>query len=138
MPNEPWIWQTDRVIPSDIRAGRQVMDELLRQLDAHRWAEHAIFGVHLAMEEALVNAVRHGNHSDRSKHIRVSCRLWPQRLRIEISDEGAGFDPAALPDPTDGDHLRSACGRGVLLMRQFMSRVEFNDRGNQVVLERDC
>ena len=62
--------------------------------------------------------------------------LGGDRIRIEITDEGRGFDPSALPDPTCGDHLHAPCGRGVMLMRAFMSRVEFNARGNAVIMEK--
>jgi len=137
MPNEHWIWGFDRVIPSDAQAGRQVLHELLGQLENHHWAKHDVFGVHLAMEEALVNAIRHGNHQDADKRVRICCRLSPERLRIEITDEGQGFDPSSLPDPTDPARLHSPRGRGVMLMRAFMSHIEYNDRGNQVVLEKE-
>ncbi len=96
-----------------------------------------IFAVHLATEEALVNAIYHGNDSDEAKRVHVVCRLSGDRIRIEIGDEGGGFDPAALPDPTTNDQLHVPCGRGVMLMRAFMSRVEFNEHGNVVVMEKD-
>ena len=63
--------------------------------------------------------------------------FWGRRIRIEITDEGRGFDPSALPDPTCGDHLHAPRGRGVMLMRAFMSRVEFNARGNRVTMEKE-
>ena len=72
-----------------------------------------------------------------AKNVHVVCLLGGDRIRIEITDEGRGFDPAALPDPTCGDHLHAPCGRGVMLMRAFMSRVEFNARGNGVTMEKE-
>jgi serine/threonine-protein kinase RsbW len=135
--NEHWTWQCDQVIPSDPVVGRRLLDELLTQLEVLHWSRRDIFGVHLAVDEALVNAIRHGNKLDQSKHVRFCCRLSPQKVRVEIADEGPGFDPDALPDPTSPDRLQCPGGRGVLLMRAFMSRVEFRDRGSHVVLEKE-
>jgi serine/threonine-protein kinase RsbW len=134
---EPWTWQRDEVFPSDTRTGRQVLEQLLRELEAEHWTEHDIFCVHLAVYEALINAIVHGNEEDRSKKVHFVCRVSPQLVRVEITDEGSGFCPELLPDPTDDAFLDRPCGRGVLLMRAFMSRVSFNPRGNHVVLERD-
>lgn len=136
MSDEHWIWHCDQVIPSDTAAGRRILDQVLDQLKAQQWAGHDIFCVHLAMDEALVNAIMHGNRFDAGKQVRISCRLAPERVRITIADEGAGFDPNALPDPTTPARLREPRGRGVMLMRAFMSRVEFSREGNCVVLEK--
>jgi serine/threonine-protein kinase RsbW len=135
--NQSWVWQCDQVIPNDTAVGRGLLDELLRRLEAMHWGRHEIFGVHLAVDEALVNAVLHGNALDKDKHIRFRCWVSPEKLRVEITDEGPGFDPNKLPDPTDTARLECPRGRGVLLMRAFMSHVEFHDRGNHVVLEKE-
>ena len=134
---DPWLWRYDRVIASDPVAARQVLDEVLLQLEARHWQQRDIFAVHLATEEALINAIHHGNGSDVRKNVRVVCLLGGDRIRIEITDEGRGFDPSALPDPTCDDHLHTPCGRGVMLMRAFMSRVEFNACGNCVTMEKE-
>jgi len=97
---------------------------------------HDIFGVHLALDEALVNAIFHGNAHDETKRVRFACRLSPERIHVEITDEGPGFDPDSLPDPTTPARRGRPGGRGVLLMRAFMSRVEFCDHGSRVVLEK--
>ena len=135
--DEKWTWQCDQVIPNDLAAGRQLLDELLNQLESHHWTRREIFGIHLAVDEALVNANLHGNAMDAAKHIHFCCRLSARKVRVEITDEGPGFDPNSLPDPTDPAHLECPCGRGVLLMQAFMSHVEFHDRGNRVVLEKE-
>ena len=137
MSEEQWIWRRDHVIESDTAAGRRVLDEVLQELQARHWCQRDVFAVHLAMEEALVNAIIHGNRLARDKHVRISCRMSPELIRVEISDEGPGFDPDALPDPTDPDRLGCPGGRGVLLMKAFMSRVEWGGSGNHVLLEKD-
>jgi serine/threonine-protein kinase RsbW len=133
---ENWTWRCDHVIPNDPAVGRRLLDELLRRLEAEDWTRRDIFGIHLAVDEALVNAILHGNAMDEAKHVHFCCWLSADKLRVEITDEGPGFDPESLPDPTDTAHLSCPGGRGVLLMRAFMSHVEFCDRGNHIVLEK--
>jgi len=137
MGHNHWIWRSDHTINSDLSAGRRVLDELIRQLHTHRWNRRDVFGVHLAIEEALVNAICHGNREDPRKQVQVRCRLATDRVRVEIADEGPGFDPSRVPDPTDPGRLENPKGRGLLLMRAFMSRVSFQDSGRTVILEKD-
>jgi serine/threonine-protein kinase RsbW len=134
--DDNWTWRCDQVICNDPAVGRRLLDDLLGELEALHWPRRDVFGIHLAVDEAMVNAMRHGNASDESKHVHFRCWLSPERIRVEITDEGLGFDPAKLADPTDAAHLGRPGGRGVMLMRAFMSRVEFHDRGNHVVLEK--
>jgi serine/threonine-protein kinase RsbW len=133
---EQWTWRCDRMIPSDTAAGRDILDEIIERLETEHWQQDDIFSVHLAVEEALVNAILHGNRLDSNKNIHVVCQLSPERIRVEIADQGNGFDPAALPDPTCPERLHSPGGRGVMLMKAFMTRVEYNQQGNRVVLEK--
>lgn len=137
MSEEQRIWQCDRVIESDTVAGRRVLEEVLAQLEARHWGRRDLFGVHLAMEEALVNAIKHGNRLDPDKRVQVSCRISPELVRIRITDEGDGFDPTRLPDPTNPERLETPGGRGVLLMNAFMSRVQYSASGNSVLLEKE-
>jgi serine/threonine-protein kinase RsbW len=137
MSQPSWDWFADLDIPSAYVAGKSVIDQLLAALRRAQWTEHEIFGVHLAVEEALVNAIRHGNGLDENKLVHVRFRLAPERLWVEIIDEGTGFDPDQLPDPTEIDNIECPCGRGVLLMRNFMNRVEYHDRGSRVVMEKE-
>ena len=137
MSNECWTWSNQQRIPSNSGAGKQVLDELLRQLEHHDWHEQEVFGVHVAVEEALVNAIKHGNRYDPDKSVRVVSHVSPQRVRIEIEDEGQGFDPDTVPDPTQDENLELPSGRGLMLMRAFMNRVEFNAVGNRVVMEKE-
>ncbi|MBS0205424.1 MAG: response regulator [Planctomycetes bacterium] len=114
-----------------------------------------------AFEEALLNALYHGNlevSSDlkevdhaafyklveerrnlspwRDRRVHVSVRLSPDEIEVAIRDEGPGFDPTKLPDPTDPENLDRPCGRGVMLMRAFMDDVVYNSQGNEVTLRR--
>jgi serine/threonine-protein kinase RsbW len=136
MSESSWTWTTEQVIPSETGAGKRVLDDLLGQLESHHWSEYEIHGIHLALEEALVNAIRHGNRSDTNKYVHVACKLSQERLWVQIRDEGAGFNPGEVPDCTDPENLEVPSGRGIMLMRAFMSKVEFNDVGNCVVMEK--
>ena len=137
MSQDQSIWRCDRSIPSDTAAGRRVLGEVLEQLEALNWSRREVFAVHLAMEEALVNAIIHGNKLDVERKIRVACDLTAESIRIEIADEGDGFDPSTVPDPRKPDRLDTPSGRGVMLMKEFMTRVEFCDMGSRIVLEKD-
>jgi serine/threonine-protein kinase RsbW len=137
MPEKPWIWQSETVIPSHAAAARARLDQLIAELARNGWPRREIFRVRLAVEEALVNAIKHGNRQDPTKRLHVGFCLSGDRVRIEIVDEGQGFDPATLPDCTDSEHLDEPRGRGVMLMRNLMSRVEFNVTGNRVTLEKE-
>jgi len=124
---------TDVTIPSDTAEARHVQEEIEKQLAAQA-TDQELFAVRLALEEALVNAIKHGNQLDRSKKVAISYRFLPGRFEIRISDEGPGFDPADVPDPTAVENLERPCGRGLMLMRHYMTEVAYNDRGNSVVM----
>lgn len=132
------IWKFEARVPSVTGAGQPMLSELLAALAREEWSERDIFGVHLAVEEALVNAIRHGNQADDSKHVSMSCQLRPDCLIVEIADEGEGFDPSVVPDCTAEENLDRPSGRGIMLMKNFMSRVEYVDGGNRVILEKRC
>src|SRR5436305_1523008 len=117
MPNDCWAWFMEKVIPSRRGAGRPIIDEVLSRLENQQWTSRDVFSVRLALEEAIVNAIKHGNRLDASKQVRVVCKMSPERIFIEISDEGHGFDPEQVPDPTDDAHLDCPGGRGIMLMR---------------------
>jgi serine/threonine-protein kinase RsbW len=123
-------WSAQYDLPSVPHTTGPVVEELLIQLRNYRWSEHDIFGIHLTLEEALTNAMEHGNR------VLFSCQCSADYVRCEISDEGSGFDPAEVPDPREESHLDQPRGRGLLLMRTYMSRVEYLDQGKRVVLEK--
>lgn len=134
---EQWAWYRDVVINSDSTdAVRPLLDEILNTLMNNGWENKLVFGIHLSMEEALVNAVKHGNKYDPAKKVHVRVGISSNLFRAEIADEGDGFDPDKLPDPTDPDYLDKPNGRGVMLMRNFMTKVEYNPKGNAVFMEK--
>jgi serine/threonine-protein kinase RsbW len=123
---------TELTIPSDLAEARRVQERIEGDLHAAAYTEHEVFSIKLALEEALVNAIKHGNQMDPDKRVFVAYNVTAERFDIRITDEGAGFNPADVPDPTDPDNLERPCGRGLLLMRGFMTEVEYHGRGNVV------
>jgi serine/threonine-protein kinase RsbW len=120
------------VITSDPAEARRVQEEIELRLKDRQFSEREIFSIKLALEEALVNAIKHGNRFDRSKKIHISYTILSERFEIHISDEGCGFDPSEVPDPTAVENLERPCGRGLMLMRHYMSEVRFSESGNAV------
>lgn len=123
-------------IKSEPAAGKPIIEEILRVLETHGWSEHDIFSIHIAVEEAVVNAIKHGNEYDPEKSVLVTCRLTSDYLRIEVTDEGGGFKLEDVPDPTDEERLEIPSGRGLMLMNEFMDQVHHNARGNSVTMEK--
>lgn len=125
------------LLPNELTEVRRVQDDIESALQAHQFGESDVFAIKLAVEEALVNAIKHGNQLDPDKKVRVSYSVTVDRFRISISDEGLGFNPAELPDPTDEEYMDRGCGRGVFLIKSFMTSVEYPGCGNTVVMTKD-
>jgi serine/threonine-protein kinase RsbW len=126
-------------IASDLAEGRRVQKEIEAQLQAQtRFSEMEIFAIKLALEEAIVNAIKHGNQLDRAKSVRIDYRIQPDRFDIMIRDEGPGFDPTDVPDPTAPENLERPSGRGLLLMRHYMCQVEYLGCGNILLMSKSC
>jgi serine/threonine-protein kinase RsbW len=133
---EDAIREFEVVIPNNTSAGQTVQERIILLLDELRFEERDVFGIRLALEEALVNAIKHGNQMDPDKTVRINCRAAVDRIRIEIEDQGEGFIPAEVPDPTADENIERPCGRGIMLMRAFMTSITFNATGNCVILEK--
>ena len=124
------------VIPSDPAEARRVQEDIEAALKRHLFEEREIFSIKLALEEALVNAIKHGNQLDRGKQVHITYRVSPERFDVRIADEGPGFDPEDVPDPMAVENLERPCGRGLLLMRHYMTDVRHNARGNSVTMSK--
>ena len=119
---------------SCLNRARAIEEQIISACNQHRFPEKDVFAIKLALEEALVNACKHGNSMDPCKHVKVQFRVTDQRADITIEDEGKGFCCSELPDPTAEENLEKTHGRGILLMRAYMSSVVFNPSGNKVTL----
>jgi serine/threonine-protein kinase RsbW len=130
------LFAAEIVIPSDLAEARRVQEEIAEVLTSARYGEHDIFSIKLALEEALVNAIKHGNQLDPDKQVTVWYCVTEERFEVRITDEGPGFDPADVPDPTLPENIERFCGRGLLLIRNFMTEVTYHGRGNMVTMTR--
>lgn len=92
------------------------------------------FNFRVCLTEALANAMIYGNRQDPSKRVRVEVFVEGNCLRARVTDQGDGFNPERVPDPTAATNLRKEGGRGIFLMRKLMDEVHFNERGNAVTL----
>jgi serine/threonine-protein kinase RsbW len=93
-----------------------------------------LFAVRLALEEAIVNAFRHGTRGAPDKAVRVRYLVTQSEVVIEVEDDGPGFDPQLVPDPLMGELSSRMSGRGLFLMRVYMSAINYNREGNRVTL----
>lgn len=130
-------FEFDVTIPSDTAEGHSVQEKILASLEEVGFPDKDLFGVKLALEEGIVNAIKHGNGMDPSKNVFVQCDYDGKRVRVVIEDEGPGFNPESVPDPTDDSNIDKPSGRGLMLMKAFMSHIEYNEKGNRVVLEKE-
>ena len=129
-----YIEQFEVWIPNDTAEGHEVQERIAGLLEKHGWSMRDVFGVRLALEEALVNAIKHGNRMDPAKQVYIACKFASDEVSITIEDQGEGFQITDVPDPTDDDNLDKPGGRGIMLIRSFMSSVEYNDRGNRLCM----
>ena len=128
------------VIASDLKETEIPKRAVLQELEKCRYADSGVFAVKLALEEALSNAVKHGNRCDTSKKITVRYAVTHECAAIIIRDEGEGFCPGEVPDPTTPERLRMPTGRGIMLLRAYMDKVEYRDNGREIFFmkKRSC
>ena len=109
----------------------EIVDECCRYFEAHD-----IFAIKLALDEALTNAIKHGNKMNPLKMVHVSYYVDCHFFEVIIEDDGSGFDVTQVPDPIDEENIEKSSGRGLLLMREYMDRVEHNYIGNIVTMKK--
>ena len=105
---------------------------ILKKLESHNIDEDSLFGIKLSLEEALVNAIKHGNKMDKNKSVSLKLVLDSEKLEIQIKDQGQGFNHKYLSLPTTKKNLEKPSQRGVFLIRKFMDRVNFYDGGSRI------
>ncbi len=128
MRSEPYI--QNRTL-TDLKTDLEIVQREIAEALAHNtYTEFAQFAIRLCMEEAIVNAFRHGNRGAPGKVVQFRCDINHERAEFEVRDEGEGFDPSGVPDPTADENLEIPSGRGLMLMRAYMSEVEHVPPGN--------
>lgn len=121
-------------VPSTLEAVKAPEKAILNEIERHGYSEEAVFAIKLALEEALTNAVKHGNQNDPAKRVRVRFAITEHKAVIIVSDEGKGFDPEEIPDPTTPDRISLPSGRGIMLMRAYMTHVEYRENGTELFM----
>ena len=122
------------VVANDLAATKTPEKLILDEAARGGHCENSAFAVKLAYEEAMTNAYRHGNKCNPSKRIFIRYRVTQDKIEIEVRDEGEGFEPHRVPDPTQPEFIDRPHGRGIMLMRAYLDEVEFSRIGNVVRL----
>ena len=124
------------IVKSRPSAVVEVCEQVLSNLEGFGFDKDDIFAVHLALEEAFLNAVKHGNKMDSSKEVKIDYSVDLNKIEISLTDQGDGFEPKSVADPRYGEDLYKPGGRGLLLMNSYMDVVKFNERGNSLFMVR--
>jgi serine/threonine-protein kinase RsbW len=133
----PSLLELEAWMPSEIGAISPMVQQLMRLIEAWRCIEGNEFAVEMALQEALSNAVIHGNEMDRDKVVEIRCRCERGKgVWLIVKDHGNGFDPTAVPDPLASQRLQAEHGRGLHLMKFAMDEVSFKQRGTEVHLRK--
>ncbi len=123
------------ILPSRIESVEEAAQSVSKVATRFGIGEDSIFGIDLAVREAVANAVKHGNKLDETKPVEITFSKTNEGFEIEIRDFGKGFEPDEVPDPTQPENLLKASGRGILFMRNFMDEVtwENHEDGGTIV-----
>ena len=122
-------------LPNDIRSIEHAVEYVTRHCTSCcEYARRLNLNFRVGLTEALSNAMLYGNNSDPEKSVRVEVAIKLEEVSVRVTDQGVGFDPATVPDPTLPANISKSGGRGIFLMKALMDEVQFNDRGNSVTL----
>jgi len=122
-------------LPNDLASIEEAVDFVMERCSACGEDPRRLrLNLRIGLAEALANAMLYGNARDPSKRVKVEVAFHESTITAKVTDEGPGFDPYHLPDPTTPKNLMKAEGRGIFLMRKLLDEVHFNDRGNSVTL----
>ncbi len=122
-------------VPSDLGMVGDAVELVATHLPPGTLSPRRIsFNLRTALAEALGNAIRYGNGEDPDRIVRVYVELGRDFVRIHVDDDGHGFDPSRLPDPTHPDNLERDYGRGLFVIRHLVDDVAFNEKGNGICL----
>lgn len=111
---------------------RKVSSKVLCHAKQLGYSDDDTFAVHLSMEEAIINAVKHGNRADCNKNVTIEYDITPEKICVTVTDEGGGFEPEKVDDPRSGENIYKTGGRGVLLIKSYMDSITYNQAGNSI------
>ncbi len=116
-------------IPENIKLVKKWVDEIAIE---YQVCETLYPDILISLTEAVNNAIHHGNQGDKQKKIYLVCKVKNNKLKFQVSDEGKGFDPEDIPDPTSLGRIERESGRGVMIMKTLATKVEFKKKGSKV------
>ena len=119
-------------ISSNHAASQDVQKQIMAAVARHGFNEQSTFAVRIALEEAMTNAIKHGNRLNSKKKVHVKVKVTSKEAEIIIEDEGPGFDRAAVPDPTLQENLEKCSGRGIHLIEAYMNEVDWKNGGRKL------
>lgn len=123
-------WEISRSSTDTLR----IVKKVDQAMAAQNYSDDDIFDLHLALTEAITNAVKHGHGGDFSQPVQVRYHVNSDRVLAEVEDQGPGFDPDLICNSLAAEHLDQPGGRGLLLMRTYATWIKYNERGNCVLL----
>jgi len=125
--------QLSKTLDSDFRIIPTFIEETLTQIKKEApVSDEEIFDLRLVLEEAITNAIKHGNKSSPDLKVEITITLDKNRLLIKVKDSGQGFDHRNVPDPTRKETLMKTSGRGIYLIKKIMDEVSFHDNGREI------
>jgi serine/threonine-protein kinase RsbW len=130
------LWRRESI--KSLADMERFLEAIPTEMANYGYSEKEQFRVRLALEEAIVNAHKHGHYRDWSKSITVRYHVSADGVVVQVEDQGPGFDPQSVPDPLAPENLETPSGRGLLLMRSFLSGVCHNELGNCICLCKHC
>ena len=125
-------------IPSEYQASQEVQDKIMHDVNRRGFNSQTVFAIKLALEEAMMNAIKHGNKRDGKKLVHVEANVNSHQAEIVVEDQGPGFNRRSVPDPTLPENLEKCSGRGIHLIEAYMNEVEWSKGGRRVrMIKRD-
>ena len=122
-------------LPSEVACIEEAVELVTRHcLAGHDTCRRTRFRLQVVLSEALSNAIMRGNREDCRKSVHIRAELRSDAIRLVVTDEGSGFDPAAVPEPIRPEQLDEANGRGLYLIRKLVDGVQFNEQGNSICM----
>jgi len=121
-------------IPSEFTAGRDVQKRIVDRVTRLGFTSQSQFGIKVALEEALINAIKHGNAQHPRKKVHIAVKVTPRQLEVVIDDEGPGFNRKSVPDPRKKENLEKCTGRGILLIEAYMTSAKWSRGGRRLTM----
>ena len=119
-------------IASDYAAAREVQERILEEVVNSGFDSQSHFAIRISLEEAFINAMKHGNKNDPKKKVQIEYKVDSELVEVTVEDEGPGFERQGVPDPTLDENIEKCSGRGILLMEAYMSSVHWSRGGRRV------